>query len=201
MKRTALVTWKSKCFPEKKRHLPSDKTTSVFQFWASLSPAAATVAPSSPRHSRHLTCLCYSGQREGDLSSLNPSLLLLQLCHQPERVSRCVWPLRMPVMLLTLSYHLWTCTKSHTNSVTVCVTGLTSRTEMLWRHCLHQFDLDTPFIQAKVKSKVTGPWYCIMMTTTTSLSMETEVQEKNQDILSIFYFLLWKNQFPAPMFR
>lgn len=118
-----------------------------------------------------------------------------------ERVSRCVWPLRMPVMLLTLSYHLWTCTKSHTNSVTVCVTGLTSRTEMLWRHCLHQFDLDTPFIQAKVKSKVTGPWYCIMMTTTTSLSMETEVQEKNQDILSIFYFLLWKNQFPAPMFR
>lgn len=187
--------------PWEQRHLPRDKTTSEFQFWASLRQTAATVAPSSPRQSRH--CLHYSGQRERDLSSLNPYIFAIAaaLPSARERISICVWPLTIPGMPLALSYHLWTCTKSHTNSVTVLV----SMTEPLWRDCLHQFVLDAPFIQAKIKSRVTDTWYCIMVTTTTNLSMETEVQEKTQTYTKIYlqFFICFskKNQFSAPMFR
>lgn len=92
--------------------------------------------------------LHYSGQRERDLSSLNQSIFAIAaaLPSARERISRCVWPLTIPGMPLALSYHLWTCTKSHTNSVTVFV----SMTELLWRDCVHQFVLDAPFIQAKI---------------------------------------------------
>lgn len=155
--------------PWEQGHLPSSKTTSLFQFWASLSPAAATGAPSSPRQSRCLTCLHYRGR---DLSSLNQSIFssAAALPSARERISWCVLLLRIPGMPLAFSYYLWTGTKSHTNSVTVCI----SMTEMLWRHYLHP-----SFIQAEVKSRVTDTWYCIMMTTSTSLSMEIKVQEKN----------------------
>lgn len=167
----AILVMKSECFPDNKGISQAAKQAQCFSsgpVWAQLLaqwlPAAQGTA--------------VSGQRERAFPSLNQSIFTIAaaLPSATERISRCVWPLRIPGMPVALSYYLWTCTKSHTNSVRICV----SMTEMLWRDCCHQFLLDTSFIQAKVKSRVTDAWYCIMMTTTTSLSMETEVQKKKK---------------------
>lgn len=103
--------------PWGQRHLPSSQTTSVFKFWASLSPAAATVAPSSPRQSRpHLAALQWA---EGE-GLVQPEPIHLYCCcssaiSQWENQQMCVttknpWhapsPLLSPLNLYQIPHRL-----------------------------------------------------------------------------------------------
>lgn len=155
--------------PWEQSHLPRATTTSVVQFWASLSPTEpkAEQLPHLPplqwaegkglvQPEPSYLCYCCSSaiiQRENQ-----------QICVTINNPWQAPSPLLSPLNLYQIPHKLC-------HSLCIHDWGL-------WRDCLHQFVLDAPFTQAKIKSRVTDACSCIMMTTTTSLSMETKVQEK-----------------------